>query len=340
MTLPTGPAAPALDVLDAAFDWRRQGKSVALATVVQTWGSSPRPPGSHLAVTGEGEIAGSVSGGCIEGAVVKEALDILAGAPAKVLEFGVTNEQAWDVGLACGGTVRVLVRDIAPSVALYEQAVGRLASGESSALVTKLETGESDLLGADALPDAVAEGARGALRDDRSRALTGDDGDWFVEVVAPARRMIIVGAVHIAQALAPMAAMAGFDVTVVDPRRAFASDARFPDIHVMIDWPDDAMAELKPDTRTAVVTLTHDSKIDDPALDAALRSPAFYIGALGSTRTMAKRVQRLTQAGFGEDAIARIHGPVGLDISAQSPAEIAVSILGQVISVMRGTPTP
>lgn len=338
MSLPTDQIGPADDVFDAAFAWRDAGKPVALATVVSTWGSSPRPPGSHLGVSAEGEMTGSVSGGCIEGAVVKEALDILKGAPAQVLDFGVSDQQAWDVVLACGGAVSVLVRDFATSADVYAQARTALASGESSALVTRLDSGETVMLGKGDLPDAVADAARKALTDDKSRACSGDDGDWFIEVVAPPRRLIVVGAVHIAQALVPMAAMAGFRVTVVDPRRAYASDTRFPGVDVRTDWPDEALDDLKPDSRTAIVTLTHDPKLDDPALDRALRSPAFYVGSLGSSRTQAKRVERLAEVGFDEEAIGRIHGPIGLRIGAKSPAEIAVSILAEIIARMRSTP--
>ena len=338
MSLPTDQIQPTQDVIDTAFDWMASGKPVALATVVSTWGSSPRPPGSHLGITAQGEMAGSVSGGCIEGAVVKEALDVLGGAPAKLLDFGVSDEQAWDVGLACGGSVKVLVRDMAASAPLYEKARAALTTGTPSALITRLADGETKLLGDGDLSGMLADAAKAALRDDRSRKVEGEDGDYFVEVVAPARRMIVVGAVHIAQTLVPMAAMCGFKVTVVDPRRAFASDARFPGVDVRTDWPDEAMDELQPDMRTAIVTLTHDPKLDDPALEKALRSKAFYIGALGSTRTQAKRIDRLTAAGFDEVAIGRIHGPIGLDISAQSPAEIAVSILGEIIGVMRRDP--
>tara|TARA_R110000782_G_scaffold72028_1_gene144199 strand:+ start:527 stop:1546 length:1020 start_codon:yes stop_codon:yes gene_type:complete len=336
MSLPTDQMLPADDVFDAALAWRDAGKPVALATVVSTWGSSPRPPGSHLGVSADGEMTGSVSGGCIEGAVVKEALDILKGAPAQVLDFGVTDQQAWDVGLACGGAVKVLVRDFVPLIPLYTQARAGLASGQSSALVTRLDSGETVPFDAADLPAPVAEAARAALQHDRSRAFSGDDGDWFIEVVAPPRRLIVVGAVHIAQALVPMAAMAGFRVTVVDPRRAYASDTRFPGVDVRTDWPDEALDDLKPDSRTAIVTLTHDPKLDDPALDRALRSPAFYVGSLGSSRTQAKRVERLAEVGFDEAAIQRIHGPIGLRIGAQSPAEIAVSILAEVIARMRG----
>jgi len=173
------------------------------------------------------------------------------------------------------------------------------------------------------------------LASDRAAVVAGPDGDWFLNPFNPPLRLVIVGAVHIAQPLARMAALAGYDVTVIDPRTAFASENRFPDIDLRHDWPDEAMAALAPDTRTAVVTLTHDPKLDDPALQAALKSPAFYIGALGSKKTHAARLARLTEAGFEDIDIARIHGPVGLSIGAKSPAEIAISIMAQITETLR-----
>jgi len=173
------------------------------------------------------------------------------------------------------------------------------------------------------------------LASDRAAVVAGPDGNWFLNPFNPPLRLIIVGAVHIAQPLARMAALAGYDVTVIDPRTAFASENRFPDIDLRHDWPDEAMAALAPDTRTAVVTLTHDPKLDDPALQAALKSPAFYIGALGSKKTHAARLARLKEAGFEDIDIARIHGPVGLSIGAKSPAEIAISIMAQITETLR-----
>lgn len=208
------------------------------------------------------------------------------------------------------------------------------------ALVTDLDSGVQTLVyhdraeGADAEDADVAGLARAAMRDDRSRLHEIGERRVFVEVQNPPKRLIIVGAVHIAQPLARMAAEAGYAVTVVDPRRAFASEARFSGVALLSDWPDDALAELAPDARTAIVTLTHDPKIDDPALHTALRSPAFYVGALGSRRTHAARVERLTAAGFAEEELARIHAPVGLDIGAVSPAEIAVAVLAQITDVL------
>jgi xanthine dehydrogenase accessory factor len=209
------------------------------------------------------------------------------------------------------------------------------------ALATELTSGRQALVSADeaegdlALSAAARSAILGALAADRSGHVEAEGARLFVQVFSPPPRLIVVGAVHIAQPLAPMAFLAGYGVVVVDPRRAFATDARFPDVELSSEWPDEAMARLKPDSRTAVVTLTHDPKLDDPALAAALRSKAFYIGALGSRKTHAARLLRLRKEGFGDNELARIHGPVGLSIGAVSPAEIAVSIMAQVTEVRR-----
>ena len=208
------------------------------------------------------------------------------------------------------------------------------------ALATDLASGEqwlfapSDPLPAELDPE-LADGLREVFRSDRARRVELRERTIFLNVFNPPLRMILVGAVHIAQPLAAMAAATSFQVIVVDPRTAFAAPERFPNLEIRTDWPDEALATLVPDARTAVVTLTHDPKLDDPALDQALRSDAFYIGSLGSRKTHGKRVERLRGEGFSEEAIARIHGPVGLDIGARSPAEIAVSILAQIIGVLR-----
>ena len=221
---------------------------------------------------------------------------------------------------------------------------GDRAAERGVALVTALDGGAQSLVYAEGdsvgelLPDAVAEAARDALRTDRSRQVEEGDATWFVHVHNPPARMVIVGAVHITQALAGMAEAAGYDVIVCDPRRAFADDARFPAVEVSTEWPDDALSRLVPDHRTAVVTLTHDPKIDDPALEVAVRAPVFYIGALGSRRTHGKRLERLREKGFSEDELGRIHAPIGLAIGARSPAEIAVSIMAQVTQVRRQPP--
>ncbi|WP_237215946.1 XdhC family protein [Falsiroseomonas oryziterrae] len=223
--------------------------------------------------------------------------------------------------------------------ALLQRLLAAREAKRPVALLTRLPDGAQLLFPEDATPPALAAEAEAALRDDASRSVTVDGTAWFIAVENPPLRLIVVGAVHIAQALVPMALPLGFAVTVVDPRRSFATEERMGDrVAISTDWPDEAMAALAPDARTAVVTLTHDPKLDDPALEVALRSPAFYIGSLGSRRTHAKRVARLTEAGLTEAEIARIHAPVGLDIGAVTAPEIAVSILAQIVAARRGGP--
>jgi len=321
-------------VLAQASAWRAAGQRVALATVVRTWGSSPRPPGSKLAVNEASEFVGSVSGGCIEAAVIADALDVMATGVARSLSFGVSDESAWEVGLACGGKVEVLVEAVAAG-GVEDALLGALIAARQGkravVLATWLDGARHDLVAPGAEPAELAAAVGEAIAGDR--AVVSESG-VLVEPHLPPLRLIVVGAVHVAQPLAEMAALAGFAVTIVDPRRAFATAARFPGQTVVSSWPDAALAELAPDARTAVVTLTHDPKLDDPALIAALGSPAFYIGCLGSKKTHAARRERL--AGRGD--LDRLHGPVGLAIGARTPAEIAVSILGEIVATLRGAP--
>jgi xanthine dehydrogenase accessory factor len=314
---------------EIALGWHRAGKGAALATVVETWGSAPRPVGSLLAISGDGQIMGSVSGGCVEGAVVAEALDALADGRPRLLTYGVSDETAFAVGLACGGTIRVMVVPVGPHLTpeVLAELVAARATRRAVALVTDMASWAHGL--SDGAGDAAVQ-AR--FRSDRSGL---EDDGRFIAVHNPPLRMIVVGAVHIAQPLLAMARTCGYDPVLIDPRDAFGSAARFPGETILGDWPDEAMSALAPDARTAVVTLTHDPKLDDPAIRVALASPAFYIGCLGSTRTHAKRVDRLRAEGVDEAAISRIHAPVGLNIGAKSPAEIAVSILAQVTQVLR-----
>jgi xanthine dehydrogenase accessory factor len=227
--------------------------------------------------------------------------------------------------------------------ALLERLLAARRDGRAVALATAIPGGAQTLIeGAEIdgelrLAGADLAAAQAAIGDDQSRLIETSLGQVFVEVWNPPLRLMLIGAVHIGQALAPMAALAGYRVTVIDPRQAFAAEARFPGVELVADWPDDALSRLKPDKRSAIVTLTHDPKIDDPALSTALRSDAFYIGALGSRRTHAKRIERLTAAGFAADAVARIRGPVGLPLGALTPAEIAISILAEMIAVLRRT---
>jgi xanthine dehydrogenase accessory factor len=317
---------------EIALDWHRAGNGAALATVIQTWGSAPRQAGSQLAISGDGQIMGSVSGGCVEGAVVAEAMGALADGRPRIVTYGVSDDSAFAVGLACGGTIRILVEpvgDLAPALSphLLAELVAARADRHAVGVATDL-AGFSRCLVTPADPDCAA-----AFRLDRSTLL---DTGAFLTLHNPPLRLVVVGAVHIAQALLPMARLAGYDPVLVDPRDAFGAQARFPGETILNDWPDEALSALHLDARTAVVTLTHDTKLDDPAICAALASDVFYLGCLGSTRTHAARLDRLRAAGVTEAELLRIHAPVGLNIGAKTPAEIALSTLAQITACLRG----
>jgi len=311
----------------AALGWHKQGKQAALATVIETWGSAPRPKGSQLAISEDGELVGSVSGGCVEGAVVAEALDAMGDKRHRVLEYGVTDDEAFAVGLACGGTIRILLEPVGGGLSpvVLEDLVDRRQRAEVVGQATSVASGQAHLLGPSAMEDRLRQDLSGFE----------PDGDTFVTLHAPPLRLAVVGGVHIAQALVPMARLAGYAVTVIDPREAFASADRFPATLLDHDWPDDAMERFNPDGRSAVVLLTHDPKLDDPALQVALQSPAFYVGALGSTRTHAKRVARMAEAGLSAEAMARLDAPIGLNIGAKTPGEIAIAILAAMTQTLR-----
>ena len=219
--------------------------------------------------------------------------------------------------------------------ALLRRLLDARAAGTPVAIATALPGGTQVLLPGDDAPPMLVEAAARVIASDRSATVTVDDATWFIQAHNPPLRLVIVGAVHIAQALAPIAVQLGFGVTVIDPRGAFASSERFPGVALSTDWPDEAMDALRPDSRTAIVTLTHDPKLDDPALDRALRSDAFYVGALGSRKTHAARLERLRALGHDDAALARIHGPVGLNLGAVTAAEIALSALAQIVAVRR-----
>lgn len=317
---------------EAALGWHRQSKGAVLATVMETWGSAPRQAGSQLAISGSGEMVGSVSGGCVEGAVVTEAQEALADRKSRILTFGVSDETAFAAGLACGGTIRVLVEPVGEGAealpeALLADLVSARTANRSVALVTRLDGWSRVLVaaGTDAAVDTRLKSDRSGLE---------DDGRFIVVHNAPLR-LIVIGAVHIAQPLLTIARACGYAPVLIDPRAAFGSESRFPGETILEDWPDEALASLQPDSRTAIVTLTHDPKLDDPAIRFALHSPAFYLGCLGSKKTHAKRVERLAEAGFSPEEIGRIHAPVGLDLGARTPAEIAVSIMAQMTQVLR-----
>jgi xanthine dehydrogenase accessory factor len=330
----------AADVLVIAEEWHRAGRDVAIATVVETWGSAPRRAGSHLVVDRGGNFEGSVSGGCVEAAVIGEALEVITHGQPKLIEFGVTDETAWGVGLSCGGRIRIYVEKVEQPVKaqLLAQLNEARRQRRSALVVTELETGAERLVFEDDLSaEPYADEIRGRFGSGVSGPLA--DARAFVTVSAPQPRFVIVGAVHIAQALVPMANMAGFETTVVDPRQAFATHERFPEATLFADWPERVLPNINLDSFTALAALSHNPRIDDPALIAGLRAQCFYIGALGSSRSHAKRIERLRTAGIGDSDLARVHGPIGLPIGAQSPAEIAVSILAEAIAALRRVST-
>lgn len=326
--------------------WLSDGLPVATAVVVKTWGSSPRQAGARLAVTPPHHMAGSVSGGCIESAVIDEAITSLTDYTPRLLHFGVADESAWEVGLACGGEVDVYVEPLDPE--LFEVLRARLEAETPHIIATVVHgdgLGTKVVADADGLPYAVGDpDIIEALSIRAFAALTGGQTertmwgayDVFVEVVQPRPHLIVVGGAHVAIPLIEMAERVGFRVSLVDPRSAFASRERFPTIaNIHHTYPDKALPALGLDAHSYLVVLSHDPKIDDPALRLALPSPARYIGVLSSRKTHAKRVERLTQAGVPPEQLARIRTPIGLDIGAQTPEEIAVSILAELIAARR-----
>lgn len=317
--------------------WLTSGESVALATVVWAEGPSPRSVGSRMAMTASGKMTGSVSGGCVEGAVFREAQEVLSQGAPKRLRYSAVDEEGWEVGLACGGTIEVYVEALAE---IHRKLLAALAEEENVGLATRLGDRQHLL----AWPDGRVEGDRSLAAD-----LTGlfpgpaaelhhtPEGDVFLEVFAPPQTLTIVGAVHIAMPLVSLAQTLGFRVRLVDARRAFATRDRFPTVdELVVAWPRDALEPQHLRAQDAIVVLTHDPKFDVPALELALRSPVGYIGLLGSTSTQAKRHAALRQRGFGREGLARIHGPVGLDLGGKSPAEIALAILAEIVAVRRG----
>lgn len=331
--------------------WLKDEQNVAIATVIDTWGSAPRGVGAKMVMTPAGQIAGSVSGGCVEGAVFEAGSETLESGRSQMLSFGVADETAWEVGLACGGQIRVFVEPLASASYdiirewLYEEDGGVVATviaGPDELLGCKL-LWNRDGTAASTLPQAleneVVAAAHQALDNGASTRYTPGDQpevEIFLDVILPAPTLVMVGGVHIAIALTAIAKAVGYRTIVVDPRRAFGSDERFSHADRLIQaWPDEAFQDIHLNDATAVAMLTHDPKIDDPALKRVLPQPVFYIGALGSSRTHAKRRKRLLEAGVPEAMVNRIHSPIGLDIEARTPEEIAVAVMAEVIAARR-----
>jgi xanthine dehydrogenase accessory factor len=338
------------DILPDLDRWSAENKPIALATVIQTWGSSPRRPGAKMAITPDGKITGSVSGGCVEGAVFDAGVEVLKTNRPQLLHFGVADETAWDVGLACGGSIDVFVQPLTPETfqrlrsAIIEERpavnvsvvrgpdelLGReLLLGDEGSVIGTIDE-EMDLRALEAAKESLAAG-------ESRRAMLNESVEIFVEVILPPPTLIVVGGVHITIALMTLAKTLGYRTVVIDPRGAFGNETRFPNIDQLIPrWPDEAFQQIPITRSTAIAMLTHDPKLDDPALKIALASPAFYVGALGSKTTQAKRRQRLLDDGLSEEQLNRLHGPIGLDLGAGTPEEIAMSIMAEIVAVHNG----
>ena len=305
------------EVMAEYREWRRAKEKVAIATVVETWGSSPRPLGSKMIVSSTGRMAGSVSNGCIEGAVFEEAEKVLKSGQAKLLEYGVADETAFEVGLACGGHIAVHLR---------------VANEVDDSLCDYLEEERPCLLETDLRTGEVALVLKAPDREEPWQ-----EGDRFFEPYPRPANMVIVGAIHIAIPLHRLAKLMGYRVTVVDARAAFATRERFPDAdEVLVQWPDEALQALPIDRSTAVVVLTHDPKFDMPALRSVLGRGAGYIGAIGSRKTNQNRFDALREAGFTDAQLAEVHGPIGLDLGGRGAEETALGIMAEVTATRFG----
>ncbi|MDX2305902.1 MAG: XdhC family protein [Microscillaceae bacterium] len=338
-----------LDIIPGIENWLKAGKKFALATVIHTWRSAPRMVGSAMAIAEDMEILGSVSGGCVEGAVIKKALPIIQSGKPEVLRFGVSDEDAWSVGLSCGGAISVFVErfmafsEQETEAKIWENLHNSLMNNRSSLLISALSEAQSkhflvypdgQFVGENP-GEALIQLAQKAIREHKDEVMEYDDQKYFFQNFPKKDVMVIVGAAHISQDLITLANQFNFETIVIDPRGIFAKSPGTGSVPHQLHqkWPEEVLLDMELDAHTYAVLLTHDPKIDDQALHILLRSQVAYIGALGSTRTHEKRSKRLQEAGFSEAEIARIHGPVGVDIHALRPQEIALSIMAEVIQV-------
>lgn len=342
------------DVFDQIEHFIAKNKPFAMATVIQTWGSAPRPIGSTMIISEDLEMAGSVSGGCVEGAILRGVPEILKNKQPKRVGFGVTDEEAWAVGLSCGGQIQVFVEPFfgQNDPKMWEILRGCLLENKGAVLLTKLNDALSEHILVipddideiegvtsshsldDVLKDFLIENALRAYSERKTQTVeTLDGSSWFLQVFAPKAKLIIIGAAHITVDLVHLAQYFGFETMVIDPRGIFAEKTQFstPPDYLHVDWPAEILPDLTLDAYTFAVLLTHDPKIDDQALHILLKSDVAYIGALGSRKTHEKRVKRLKEAGFSDDEISKIHAPIGLNIAAKSAREIALSIVAELI---------
>ncbi len=358
------------ELLDSLEAWRAEGAGVGRAVVVRTFGSAPRPEGAVLLVTDDGRLAGSVSGGCVEGAAAEEIGAARRSGRQRVIRYGISDEQAWDVGLACGGTIDVLVSPVVPEVAIMAARETREGRGDGRAIVTRLppdappaafgahapdegappaeplvvhDDGRLEGTLGDAAADAeLVTAARAALAKGVSRTVEIAGSQLFIEAYPVRPRLVVVGAVEVARSLVHLARELGYETVVVDGRAAFATEARFPDVdRLLVGWPDEVADEIGLGAADAVAVLTHDVKFDEPAIVEALRRGCRYVGAVGSRKTQADRRARLLEAGVSTAELDRLRGPIGLDLGGRLPAETALAIMAEVVAERRsGTGRP
>lgn len=328
-------------------NWTNKSKKFAIATVVKTWGSSPRPVGSTMLISDQMEMAGSVSGGCVEGAVLKAAAQILEQGGGQQLNYGVSDEEAWQVGLSCGGKIQVYLETFlannkdAAEQATWENLQACLQQNKACVLITELVDGKNrhglilpdgNAVGNLKNPTFIEHGLK-AYAERKNQVFEIDERSYFAHVFPRKSQMLIIGAAHITVDLVSLAQMYGFETIVVDPRGVFTNKTQFatPPDQIFEKYPEEVLGDFSLDAYAYAVILSHDPKIDDNALHILLKSEVAYIGALGSRKTQAKRVARLEAAGFSEAEIAKIHAPIGVDIKAKKPREIALSIMGEII---------
>ncbi len=348
------------DVLKELLAWWQAGEPVGMGTVVATWKSAPRQPGAAMLVGPDGTAVGSVSGGCVEGAVYDLAAEVRDGTPAVLQRYGVSDDDAFAVGLTCGGIIDIYVERISRATFPdLDEVAADVRDGRPVAVATLVDAEEAlrgrrlvvrpessiGSLGSPRLDDAVRDDARGLLEQGRSSVIRyGRDGERrlddigvFVASYAPRPRMIVFGAIDFAAAVARLGSFLGYRVTVCDARPVFATARRFPDAdEVVVQWPHKYLDQTVTDERTVVCVLTHDPKFDVPLLEVALRRPLAYVGAMGSRRTNASRIDQLRERGLTDDELARLHAPIGLDVGARTPEETAVSIAAEVVAARWG----
>ncbi|MAH89576.1 MAG: hypothetical protein CMJ06_06035 [Pelagibacterales bacterium] len=318
------------EIYSKILDWLKDKKDVAIASVIETWGSSPRPVGSIMAINNNNEIVGSVSGGCVESFVFSKALEVIKSNKVETLEFGVTNTKAWEVGLTCGGKIKVFLEKISYSDLNYIKRINSsFTKNENILVATRLKDGKRKILN-----DTENLSLKNSFNINTEKVKSGleilSNEIWYLKIFENNIKVIIIGAVHIAEPLIKFLNNLAYEVFLIDPRSSF-NEKRYSNVKILKEWPDEALKKIKIDKSTAIVTLTHDPKLDDPALLYSLKTKAFYIGCLGSSKTHKSRILRLKKKDINQIKLSRLNGPVGIDIGAKTPTEIAVSIISQII---------